>query len=88
MEEKLLKREHFIVTLAEKLAEYQARDRQAQPVSSFSGAQSLPVVVSRAAGEPEPPEGKSGTTQTQESIDVSKMFYASLYLLTCVASFY
>lgn len=69
MEEKLLKRERFIVTLAEKLAEYQARDRQAQPVSSFSGAQSLPVVVSRAAGEPEPPEGKSGTTQTQESID-------------------
>ena len=76
MEEKLQKRDRFIVTLAEKLAEYQTRDRQAQQDSSFSAPPSLPVVVDRGAGEPA--KEKPRTTQTQESTDVSKMLYASL----------
>ena len=67
LEEKLQRRECFIETLAEKLAECQAMDRQ-QMMSV--GSRSLPVIATRDVQMPEE-ESKVHTPQQQESMDVS-----------------
>ena len=76
MEEKLLKRERFIVTLAEKLAEYQAKERQTQQTSP-SDAQSQFVVreMDREHGLSREQHAKEETwrTRSQESTDVRRM---------------
>ena len=67
LEEKLLRRERFIVTLAEKLAEYQAKDRE---MVTTVGPRSLPVLISRDVQMPQE-ESKVHIPQQQESTDVS-----------------
>ena len=76
MEEKLLKRERFIVTLAEKLAEYQAKDRQLQHGPSVL-PRSLPVAMEMERGQ-EDSQKQYRKEDRQESTDVRTMFCVCL----------